>query len=566
MSGLVIKNGLVFDPINGIDGEKKDIYIEDGKIVGSPVKNAKEIDASNLIVMPGGVDIHSHIAGTKVNAGRLLRPEDHVKDVVAKTNVRRAGAGHSVPTTYVTGYRYAEMGYTTVFEPATPPFKTRHTHEEMDETPIIDKGCFPLLGNNWFVMDYIKENKYEECKDFVAWLLEAVKGYAVKIVNPGGVEAWGWGKYVTHLDDPVPEFEVTPREIIRWLCKINLSLKNPHPIHLHTNNLAKPGNYKTTIETMDCIKDLAPDSEPIIHVTHVQFTGRSGTSWANIGSGAPEIAEYVNGNKHVEIDVGQIVFGDTTTMTADGSFQFLLHLLSGNKWVNSDVEAETGAGVVPIKYRKGNYVNAVQWGIGLELSLLIKDPWRVHLTTDHPNGGPFTEYPKVFAWLMSRKARERLIKKINSTAKRRLSLEDIDREYSLYEIAITTRAAQAKSLGLADKGHLGEGADADVAVYNLDVKNVDPAKDYVKVRKAFRRAAYTVKDGEVVSKDGEIIKAELGRTFWVKPPLSTDRHDTLLSNISERFKEFYTIEMDNYMIEESYLARPQVIQSGGQAR
>jgi formylmethanofuran dehydrogenase subunit A len=164
---------------------------------------------------------------------------------------------------------------------------------------------------------------------------------------------------------------------------------------------------------------------------------------------------------------------------------------------------------------------------------------------------------------MSRKARGKLTEKINSTAKRRLLLEDIDREYSLYEIAIASRAAQASSLGLTNKGHLGVGADADIAIYNIDLRKTDPAKDYIKARKAFRQAAYTIKDGEVMVKDGEVIKADLGRTYWVKTSLSDERRNNMLSNISDRFKEYYTVEIDNYAIDESYLARPQAVISGG---
>ena len=85
---LLIKNGFVFDPLNGIDGEKMDIAISGGKIV-EKVGNAKILDASGMIVMPGGVDIHSHIVGAKVNAGRLLRPEDHYKDVLLDTILPR---------------------------------------------------------------------------------------------------------------------------------------------------------------------------------------------------------------------------------------------------------------------------------------------------------------------------------------------------------------------------------------------------------------------------------------------------------------------------------------------
>jgi formylmethanofuran dehydrogenase subunit A len=211
---ISILNAIVFDPLNNIEGEKLDIHIRNGKIVESVGRKARKINASGKTMMPGGVDIHSHIAGSKVNTGRLLRPEDHRKDVEIKTKRTHSGVGYSIPSTRTTGYRYTKMGYTTVFEPATPPLKTRHTHEELDSTPIIDKGCFPLLGNNWFIMEYLRDGRLDECAAFVAWMLKATKGYAIKIVDPGGVEVWGWGKFIKKLDDPIPHFYITPREIV----------------------------------------------------------------------------------------------------------------------------------------------------------------------------------------------------------------------------------------------------------------------------------------------------------------------------------------------------------------
>jgi formylmethanofuran dehydrogenase subunit A len=558
MSGeIAILNGTVFDPANRIFGERMDIFVKDGKIVSSVSSKAQRIDASGRVVMPGGVDIHSHIAGSKVNSGRLLRPEDHRKDVEAKTSTTHSGVGYSIPSTYTTGYRYAKMGYTTVFEPATPPLKTRHTHEELDSTPIIDKGCFPLFGNNWFVMEYLRDGKVEDCATYVAWMLKALKGYAIKIVDPGGVEVWGWGKFLRHLDEKVTYFDVTPREIVRGLCKVNRLLNLPHPIHVHTNNLGNPGNYTTTIETMDSVRDMAGGGKPIIHITHVQFTGFSGSSWLNLGSGAPEIAEYVNRHGHVSVDLGQIIFGDTTTMTADGPFQYFLHMLTDNKWVNMDVEAETGSGIVPFQYKRSNYVNAIQWGIGLELALLIEDPWRVFMTTDHPNGGPFTSYPRVIAWLMSRKARERTLSKINRTARRRLTLPSIEREYTLEEIATITRAAPARSLGLKDKGHLGLGADADIAIYDINPSNMDVLTGKPsKLRRAFGQAYYTIKNGEVVVRDGKILKTPFGRTFYVESQTKPEMESNLLRSIEAKFRDYYTVGLENYQINESYLRNP----------
>lgn len=187
MADLLIKNGIVYDPLNNILGEKTDIAIKNGKIA-EEANGGEEIDASGMVVMPGGVDIHSHIAGAKVNCGRFMRPEDHRREIFKKTAITRAGVGYSVPSTWITGYKYAVMGWTTVNEPATPPLKTRHTHEEFNDMPIIDKSCFPLFGNNWFVLDHVANGDMDKLCGYIAWLLRACKGYAVKLVNPGGVE------------------------------------------------------------------------------------------------------------------------------------------------------------------------------------------------------------------------------------------------------------------------------------------------------------------------------------------------------------------------------------------
>jgi len=529
-----------------------DIAVRDGKIVeGVNEKKAEHIDASGMIVMPGGVDIHCHIAGAEVNSGRLLRPEDHFKDVEAKTAVTRSGVGHSIPSTFTTGYRYARMGYTTIMNPSMPPLEARHTHEELDDTPMLDKATYPLLGDWWFVLEYLRDNRIEECAAHIAWMMNAIKGYAIKIVNPGGLEAWGYGGNVKNIDDPVPYFNITPREIIRGLCKVNRLLNMPHTIHVHTNNLGKPGNYVTALETMKCVEDLAKGERPVIHITHCQFSAFKGDDWRTMGSGAEEIANYVNQHSHVTIDMGQVIFTDTTTMTADGPFQYRLYQLSGNKWVNHDVETETSAGIVPFRYKRKSPVHATQWSIGLELALLIKDPWRIYLTTDHPNGGPFTAYPRIISWLMSRTAREKTIRKIAKRARRNSLLPSIKREYNFFEIATVTRAGQAKALGLTWKGHLGVGADADIAIYSMNPELVDPSKKYKTVRRAFQRAAYTIKGGEVVAKDGEILKSIYGKTFWVNvnSSLSMD----VGADMKRRFREYWTVEYVNYPIPESFL-------------
>ncbi len=542
-----MKNGYVYDPLNGINGQKMDIAVKEGKIVDRVDEHkARIIDASGMAVMPGGVDIHTHIAGGEVNSGRLLRPEDHFKDFESRTPLTRSGVGRSIPSTFTTGYRYSRMGYTTVMNPSMSPLEAKHTHEELNDTPMVDKASYPLLGDWWFVLEYLAQDDIEECARHIAWLMDSTKGYAIKVVNPGGLEAWGFGHNVKNLDDQVPHFCITPREIVRGLCKVNTLLRLPHTIHLHTNNLGKPDNYLTALETMKCVENLAAENKPAIHVTHCQFSAFKGDDWRTMQSGAEEIAKYINNHTHVTTDMGQIIFTDTTTMTADGPFQYDLYGLTGNKWVNHDVETETSAGIVPFRYRRKSYVHAVQWSIGLELALLIKDPWKIFMTTDHPNAGPFTSYPKIIAWLLSRKAREASLKRINSRARSRSLLPSIDRELSFYEIAIVTRAGQAKALGLKNKGHLGLGADADIAIYNFNPEKTDPSRKYKTARRAFKQAAYTIKSGEIVSQNGEIIKSVNGTTMWADIEVSHPAEVT--EDFKKRFKEYWTVEFENYPV------------------
>jgi len=560
----IIKNGTVYDPLNNVDGEKMDICVRDGKIVESVNEaGANIIDASGKIVMAGGVDPHAHIAGPKVNIGRMYRPEDSKKDIEAAVGSRRSGSGFSVPSTFMTGYRYAEMGYTTSMEAAMPPLLSRHTHEEFVDTPIIDHAAYPLFGNNWFVMEYLKDGDVDRCAAYVAWLLRATKGYTIKLVNPAGTEAWAWGGNVHGIHDPAPYFGVTGADIIKGLAEVNEMLGLPHAIHLHCNDLGHPGNVETTLASFDVPKGIAPkpktgSRDVVLYATHVQFHSYAGTTWRDFETGAPEITDYLNKNDHLVIDVGQVTLDETTTMTADGPMEYDLHSLNGLKWANCDVELETGSGVVPFLYTPGAPVPSVQWAIGMELFLLTNDAAKVCLTTDSPNAGPFTRYPRVMAWLMSNKYRENMIEnELHPWAQRKSSIATIDREYSFYEIAQVSRATPAKVLGLSDtKGHLGAGADADIAVYSFDPETQDQSSDYMDLEAALQNASFVLKDGEMVVKEGMVVNTKLhGRTFWINTQFDGELEKEVMKSVESKFKQFYSVNFENYPVQEEYIPR-----------
>ena len=534
---LGILNGQVYDPLNKINAQQQDIWVRQGRIVAPEAvdrERAKIIDAAGLVVMPGGVDIHSHIVGAKVNAGRKFRPEDHRHNVRERTDLTRSGSGYTVPSTYMLGYRYAEMGYTTVMEAASAPFLARHAHEELEDTPILDKGVFITMGNNHFIMQCIRDGKLEQARDYVAWLLGASKGYAIKIVNPGGVENWKWGRNVSELDDEVLGFGINPREIVTALAWINEKLNLPHVPHVHGINLGRSFSARTTMETIAGLEGRAA------HFCHLQFFSYGKQKGKLHRSAAAELACAVNENSNITVDVGQIIFGEATTMTSDGPLQHRLHRETGSKWLNADIENETGGGIVPVLFKRNNPINAVMWRTGLELFLLIDDPWQVFLTTDHPNGGPFFCYPHVIKLLMDRDFRAQAFERIHRRGRKNALLPELTREYSLYEIAVITRAGPARALGLKNKGHLGLGADADITIY-ADLEDKE---------EMFARPKFVIKDGVVVARDGRIVCERPGRTLYVAPPYDPKIEE----EIRAHFQASYTVSFDNYAISPDHLA------------
>jgi formylmethanofuran dehydrogenase subunit A len=291
------------------------------------------------------------------------------------------------------------------------------------------------------------------------------------------------------------------------------------------------------------------------HIAHIQFHSYGdprGKSSQNPTSKAREIAEYVNTHPNISADVGQVMFGKSTSMTADAPLAYMISRLGGGKkWVNADTEHESGCGIVPFTYQDRVYTHALQWAIGLELFLLAKDPWRMVFSTDHPNGGSFMSYPRLIRLLMDREYRKQEMAQVNQKALDHTGLRDLDREYTLNEIAIITRAGPARLLGLARKGHLGVGADADITIYEADDDK----------EKMFAAPRYVIKDGELVIEDHEFRVDHEGRLLHVAP----DFDPAIEQVIEPFFEDFYTIRFANYAVDDRYAPHHEVIPTAPQA-
>jgi formylmethanofuran dehydrogenase subunit A len=126
---------------------------------------------------------------------------------------------------------------------------------------------------------------------------------------------------------------------------------------------------------------------------------------------------------------------------------------------------------------------------------------------------------------------------LNPDAVALCSLASIQREYSLYEIAIMTRAGPARILGLGDRGHLAPGAAADITVY----------EDLADREKMFAAPTHVFKDGELVAIDGKIVKVTRGNTHVVKP----DFDRGIEKELEKYFDRYQTMRLDSFKIDDA---------------
>lgn len=534
MSTLVKLSGArIYDPTQGVDGEVRDLYIENGRLVAAPRDGRppdQEYDLSGRVIMAGAIDLHTHIGGGKVNIARMMLPEDHAASLVSGERHPHAGCGHAAPATRTAGYRYAEMGYVACFEPAMLAANARQAHMEMADTPMVDKGAYVLLGNDDFLLRALRDKRDPAfIRDYVAWTLNSAQAMAIKVVNPGGINAFKFNQRKLDLDEQNSGYGVTPRDILLALANAVREVGTAHPLHIHGCNLGVPGNFETTLNTINALDGLRA------HLTHVQFHSYGAEGDRKFSSGAAQIAEAVNHHSNISLDVGQIMFGRTVTESGDSMRQYAGSAFADpKKWVGMDIECDAGCGVVPFRYKNQNFVNALQWAIGLELFLQVDDPWRIFLTTDHPNGAPFTSYPHLIRLLMDKSFRQDMLATINPEAAAASTLGALDREYTLYEIATLTRAAPARSLGLDDFGSLAVGAPAHITVYRDD-----PNRE-----KMFSTPELVFKNGQLIVRDGRVIEEVWGTTHVVHP----DYDRAVEREVDEYFERYMTVRKDNQRV------------------
>jgi formylmethanofuran dehydrogenase subunit A len=141
---------------------------------------------------------------------------------------------------------------------------------------------------------------------------------------------------------------------------------------------------------------------------------------------------------------------------------------------------------------------------------------------------------------MDKSFRDASFERLHPEAQAMSTLKSIQREYSLYEIAIMTRAAPSRSLGLSDRGHLGGGAAADITVYT-------PHDDKERM---FEKPYYVFKDGTLVARNGRIVKVTDGGTHTLRPAFEK----SVLKPLRAYFEQFHTVRLENFRVSDEEIA------------
>ena len=382
MSSLLLRGGRVVDPVHttaraaarpGACATAASSRPSGGEVFD------QEIDASGCVVMAGGIDLHTHIGGGKVNLARLLMAEDHrdgADPIALPANpLELASCGSCTPGTLATGYRYVEMGYTAAFEPAMVPSNARHAHMEMGDVPILDHGAYVMLGNDELFLQLLAEGgpdarNFAQIRDYTAWTMHASKAMGVKVVNPGGISAFKFNQRKLDVDEPHVHWQVTPRQVVHTLARALRELGVPHPLHIHGSNLGVAGNI--ALDAGDHRRARGPAGAPDARaVPRLRQRGAEevlvGRAAAGRGGEREPADQHRRRPDHVRPDRHRLGRHHAPVRATRIS-------ASPRKWVGADIEGMAGCGVVPFRYREQSYVNALQWAIGLEIFLLVHEP------------------------------------------------------------------------------------------------------------------------------------------------------------------------------------------------
>ena len=364
-------------------------------------------------------------------------------------NLLRATHGFYLPREI--GHIYAKMGYTHVNEPFMTQYTASYVHHELSSIPIVDTSAFLVLN----IKDLdrkIKSTRYiEEVERIIPVIMSRTKAIGLKIYEP----------FVRYAQRMYIMKNVKAAKVLSFFSGMNR--ENIPKIILHSSSEL----FKEEIE-----------NPSLFHFSHIGSTLEDEDIYR-------KVLTYLDGG--ASADLGLFDFEENPRISPR---RLTEHKLCGV--VDMDFSE-------PISFSRGKIQDITPPFLALKLAL--SEPGKhISFSSDSPTNARLESYPKILSWLMSIDNRKDLFK---------TDLPDF--EYTLFEVARITRQNPADILGLSNKGHLGVGAQADIAIY--DIHNRTKADE---LEPRFKECAYLIKGGEVVIEDHRIVNDRIEKKTYFR--------------------------------------------------
>lgn len=552
MGKLSIKNGLVFDPLNEISGEKKEILIEKSKVVDkfSSQEDIKEIDASGKTVIPAAIDIHAHIASQQVNWARLLGSKN-----------RKFIETWNRLTLKNIAVDYISNGYTFIIDANVYPSLSKQTIFDFSNLPVLDKGMLLNVSNLWVLEDEFQRVKTEEISYFISDILAMCKGFGIKAYNPFEAESWNFKELRDNIEQGGRLYNFSSLDVYKNLTNAVENLKLPHSVHAHIEgyeNKVGKNNLKIILENIklsDIVreKEKPTERDQIFHLAHANSY--------NIDGDNSELLSIINSNNYIDLDLGFIGFDDINPLITSDRRLINNHMKKENgeiKVIRTANETEGDSFVSFRKFDKKNRDHCMLWANSLELALKTENKWQIQLSFNFPHYSHVKNLPKIVSWLISVKARENLMKNMNSEFLNDTSLNEITDILTFNDIITITRASPAKSLGISEmKGNISPGADGDVNIIDIDLDEIDISKEYDKVEKSLENIEYVIKGGKIIKKKDKIDLESNGKIFWTEGRTKIDERKKYMEKKKQFYQKYYSTFYENLenTVDEQYLRK-----------
>ncbi|MHA2180832.1 MAG: amidohydrolase family protein [Promethearchaeota archaeon] len=546
MNKLIIKNGLVYDPLNKIEGEKKDILVESGKIVErfSNEKDIKEIDAEGKTVIPSAIDIHTHVASQQVNWIRLLGLNDN-----KFTEIWHGLTLENIAKDYIS------MGFTFILEANVFPSLAKQTVFNFQQLPVLDKGMLLNISNLWPLELEFQRGKINEMAVFLSDLLSKTKSFGFKVYNPFECEVWNFKDLREDISSQGRLYNFSALDVYENVVKCVESLGLPHSAHAHIEGYENAIGKENLFKVLDKIKSLNLESssrpnsikrDQILHLAHANSYSVDGDN--------TKLINFLNENTNFSVDLSFIGFNQINPIiTSDRRIiksMFTMDPIDNPyKLITSATEFEGDSFVSLRSLKKSNHLACTLWANALDLALNIKNKFQVSFSLNFPNYANLTDIPEIITWLISKEARKNFMKGMNDQFLKQSFLVSNDKELSFSDLVSLTRATPAKLLGLGGmKGSLSSGNDADINILDINIEDVSLTKEYEKLKSSLSNIEYVIKSGNIIKKENKIDIASNGRIFWSQGQVKSEEKNLIMVKKKEFYNKYSSIFYDSYQV------------------